>query len=374
MNIIKFYNNPIHIVNPATNETETYLEDLFNTYYKGMYCFVTPVAIYPVCSDSDSKNGITRETYLKTVFNTSSAISYRSRVYTTTEDGSSIPVFSCISINEFNYYKLSAYVDPLYSELYEDTEFYEKINERTKLFGNLDVSIENVRKFRSEVAGIIFAGRSLAQLCPKVESMLQYYMEDMSDTTVEMLTLFQLQNPVSTNTISPYQYANSSSCGCSNVTMTSNGLSNISKLLLNTTTNCDTVKGYRDAMKAYMISVFSDIEFWRKIVNQYPEAITLIIKYLTALIESGMSIFNRGRKLELDYCCETDFNDSNSLYNTYIEDMSAIKETFELLINERVSGEQNTSKDSFMKTQLGKFANYYEYLSWDGYVVGYSGI
>ena len=39
MNIIKFYNNPIHIVNPATNETETYLEDLFNTYYKGMYLF-----------------------------------------------------------------------------------------------------------------------------------------------------------------------------------------------------------------------------------------------------------------------------------------------------------------------------------------------
>ena len=113
-------------------------------------------------------------------------------------------------------------------------------------------------------------------------------------------------------------------------------------------------------MKSYMVSTFSDLDFWRYVTEKYKVAIQRIIAYTQAVIDTGLSIFaGDNKKLDLNYNCCKAGSDRNGLYSNYVYDLKNIIEAFKLIETE------DYSKLTFIRSNLLKFTDYYEYMQWN---------
>ena len=353
--------------------------ELFNTYFKGRYCYAIRMTdIYlMIPEDSELNNGIKPSEY----------ISYENGERNASEG---IPV---LSYND--YYSL---IDTrnVYAPIPGNgSEFFMTLNKKYEDSPNID-DMKKVYNYRGEVASYIFKYRkdkdsdnnyalgfldvsNTKEFCPKKFEMLKYYMEDMTSETLETIKLFQdaVSSKVVTNA--------SSGCGCgSNNTFTytpssslsitpsstchsSTGLTDLSSLL-GSIGSCNIYQTYRKMMKAYMIETFSDVKFWLEIASNRVARTALIniITLTEQLIKSGISIFSNNTTFDLNYPCGVSSSDAR--YDTFVRDMSDFVEALNLILEAGETGDPIT-RLSFVNNALASFASYYEYLQWSGYTV-----
>ena len=378
MNIIKFkdINCPSELNGKEIGQVD---RELFNTYFKGRYCYAIRMTdIYlMIPEDSELNNGIKPSEYI---------------LYENGERNASegIPV---LSYND--YYSL---IDTrnVYAPIPGNgSEFFMTLNKKYEDSPNID-DMKKVYNYRGEVASYIFKYRkdkdsdnnyalgfldvfNTKEFCPKKFEMLKYYMEDMNSETLETIKLFQdaVSSKVVTNA--------SSGCGCgSNNTFTytpssslsttpsctchsSTGLTDLSSLL-GSIGSCNIYQTYRKMMKAYMIETFSDVKFWLEIASNRVARTALIniITLTEQLIKSGISIFSNNTTFDLNYSC--DVSSSDARYDTFVRDMSDFVEALNLILEAGETGDPIT-RISFINNALASFASYYEYLQWSGYTV-----
>ena len=377
MNIIKFKNIdcPSKLNDKVISQEDC---ELFNTYFKGRYCYAIRMTdIYlMIPEDSELNNGIKPSEY----------ILYENGTYD--KSTKEIPVLP------YDDYKSLMDVYNVYvPEPAAGSEFFMTLNRKYEDI--LGINMTDVYNYRQRVANYIlsfgitkdsynnyalgFLDISNKEFCPKKLEMLKYYSEDMTSETLETIKLFQdaVSSKIVTNT--------SSGCGCgSNNTFTytpssslsttpsctchsSTGLTDLSALL-GSIGSCNIYQTYRKMMKAYMIETFSDVKFWLEIASNRVARTALIniIALTEQLIKSGISIFNNNTTFDLNYPCGVSSSDAR--YDAFVRDMGDFVEALNLILEAGTTGEPIT-RLSFINNALASFASYYEYLQWSGYTV-----
>lgn len=378
MNIIKFkdINCPSELNSKEIGQVD---RELFNTYFKGRYCYAIRMTdIYlMIPEDSELNNGIKPSEY----------ILYENGTYD--KSTKEIPVLS------YDDYKSLIDVYNVYVPVPEaGSEFFIILNRKYEDI--LGINMTDVYNYRQRVANYILSSgitkdsdnnyalrfldvSNTKEFCPKKLEMLKYYSENMTSETLETIKLFQdaVSSKVVTNA--------SSACGCnSNNTFTytpssslsttpsctchsSTGLTDLSSLL-GSIGSCNIYQTYRKMMKAYMIETFSDAKFWLEIASNRVARTALIniITLTEQLIKSGISIFSNNTTFDLNYSCGVSSSDAR--YDTFVRDMSDFVEALNLILEAGETGDPIT-RLSFVNNALASFASYYEYLQWSGYTV-----
>ena len=377
MNIIKFKNIdcPSKLNDKVISQEDC---ELFNTYFKGRYCYAIRMTdIYlMIPEDSELNNGIKPSEY----------ILYENGTYD--KSTKEIPVLP------YDDYKslMDAY-NVYVPAPGAGSEFFITLNRKYEDI--LGINMTDVYNYRQRVANYIlsfgitkdsdnnyalgFLDISNKEFCAKKLEMLKYYSEDMTSETLETIKLFQdaVSPKIATNT--------SSACGCnSNNTFTytpssslsttpsctchsSTGLTDLSSLL-GSIGSCNIYQTYRKMMKAYMIETFSDVKFWLEIASNRVARTALIniITLTEQLIKSGISIFSNNTTFDLNYPCGVSSSDAR--YDAFVRDMSDFVEALNLILEAGTTGEP-IIRLSFVNNALASFASYYEYLQWSGYTV-----
>lgn len=339
--------------------------DNINYNYRDMYCYVIQMKyLVPIKKDKDDVNtpGILTEDYIE--------------------------LERMIGENEFIDYANENHI--AYHELHEqddienvidknqspmihmDALYYYTENDKTKILNDN----KGLKLYRAKVANFILnmtkkkdeqeGEPAPLDLCPKRIKMLEYYGKyDMKDETSVILEILQPDMVNTTSVCETSVLLNPTptcSCGQQNLSTISLGL--------NTGVSCNLLRGYRKEMKKLMTETFTDIDFWKKVVSAssvyQASAIALIYKYTDALIESGLSIFGRGdKKLDLNTPCVCAGNRIN-LFDNYQNDLKDILKAFGYMKEGIHSIDANIS---FITVAMRKFATYYEYLQWTGFVI-----
>lgn len=164
--------------------------------------------------------------------------------------------------------KISDYVDSAETDKVNNINHLELINSYSP---DEDITIDELRLFRSWLA------KQLFHMSPnttdfKVLHILNYYINDLYDNTVKILSDFG-QTQV---TVGPLD---TSSCGCHG--------SNISSLYNTEMTVCDPLSVYRKNVYNKMVEVFSDVTYW----TQWPTAfIEEFKKYIDNIIKCNFPL------------------------------------------------------------------------------------
>ena len=377
MNIIKFKNIdcPSKLNDKVISQEDC---ELFNTYFKGRYCYAIRMTdIYLMISeDSELNNGIKPSEY----------ILYENGAYD--KSTKEIPVLP------YDDYKSLMDAYNVYVPAPEaGSEFFITLNRKYEDI--LDINMTDVYNYRQRVANYIFSfgiskdsdnnyalgfldAFNTKEFCPKKLEMLKYYVEDMNSDIIKTIKLFQdaMSSKIVTNA--------SSNCGCNsnnNFTYTASSLltstpsctcqsSVVTDLssLLGSIGSCNIYQTYRKMMKAYMIETFSDVKFWLEIASSKVarKAIVDIIVLTEQLIKSGISIFSNNTTFDLNYPCSVSSSDVR--YDEFVRDMNNFIEALNLILEAGETG-GSMSRSSFINNSLATFASYYEYLQWSDYTV-----
>lgn len=377
MNIIKFKNIdcPSKLNDKVISQEDC---ELFNTYFKGRYCYAIRMTdIYlMIPEDSELNNGIKPSEY----------ILYENGTYD--KSTKEIPVLP------YDDYKSLMDAYNVYVPAPEaGSEFFMTLNRKYEDI--LGINMTDVYNYRQRVANYIlsfgitkdsdnnyalgFLDISNKEFCAKKLEMLKYYSEDMTSETLETIKLFQdaVSSKIVTNTSSAcgcnsnntFAYTSSSllsttpSCTCHSST----GLTDLSSLL-GSIGSCNIYQTYRKMMKAYMIETFGDVKFWLEIASNRVARTALIniITLTEQLIKSGISIFSNNTTFDLNYPCGVSSSDAR--YDAFVRDMSDFVEALNLILEAGTTGEP-IIRLSFVNNALASFASYYEYLQWSGYTV-----
>lgn len=372
MNIIKFkdIDCPSELNDKEINQVD---RELFNTYFKGHYCYAIRMTdIYlMIPEDSELNNGIKPSEY----------ILYENGTYD--KFTKEIPVLPYVDykslIDTYNVYTPAPEAG---------SEFFITLNRKYEDSLNIN---SDIYIYRRQVANsILWNGMqklegkyalgfldisNTKEFCAKKLEMLKYYVEDMNSDTIETIKLFQdamsskiVTNPSpgcgcnSNNSIN-YIPQLSTPCTCQSNT----GVTNLSSLL-GSIGSCNIYQTYRKMMKAYMIETFSDVKFWLEIASNRVArtAIVDIIALTEQLIKSGISIFSNNTTFDLNYPCGVSSSDAR--YDAFVRDMSDFVEALNLILEAGATGEP-IIRLSFVNNALAAFASYYEYLQWSGYTV-----
>ena len=250
-----------------------------------------------------------------------------------------------------------SYIDEIATEEANKTTKYEAFN------ANLHtdkLTWEDVRYFRTWLATLLYDSQIIDDY--KTNEMLKYYKNEMVDETVKHLKEFtdvlastlvttsscgcgssisaSVQNQ-STTGVTILQGA-STSCGCGGMTLPVA----ISDL-------CDPLEKYRSAMRAFMISIFSDMDFWLK----YDKAFLLEIKkYIDAIIDFNPAFnLNNGIDILRNCVCE-----DQTLQGTAIQILRNVSLAFQYMGTDDLTDHKN-----FIITSLNTWATtLYEKMIW----------
>ena len=379
MNIIKFkdIDCPSELNGKEISEAD---RELFNTYFKGRYCYAIRMTdIYlMIPEDSELNNGIKPSEYI---------------LY---ENGAHDKFAKEIPVLPYDDYKSLIDNRNVYVPIPgAGSDFFIALNRKYE--DVLDINMADVYNYRQRVANYILSFgiakdsnnnyalgfldvSNTKEFCPKKLEMLKYYSEDMNSDTIETIKLFQdaMSSKIVTNA------STSSGCGCgsnNNFTYTSSSsltstpscschssaVTDLSSLL-GSIGSCNIYQTYRKMMKAYMIETFSDVKFWLEIASN-KVARTALINIITLteqLIKSGISIFSNNTTFDLNYPCSVSSSDVR--YDEFVRDMNNFIEALNLILEAGETG-GSMSRSSFINNSLATFASYYEYLQWGGYTV-----
>lgn len=361
MNIIKFKN--IECPRGYVDDEE---REMYNIYFKGRYCYAIGMKkcflMVPEDATGKEENGLKPSEY---------------------ERYENFPNLHKEGCPVITYKDFKGFIDA--TDAYAPgipslalTSFF--MNRNDKVNGAPDIDIHKIRKYRREIAKEIIGGKpdltflvpGSEDYCAKKEEMLAYYASDMDSETLDRIKLFSdkyksmlisssnnnscgchgTTTAINTMTSSSNMTRIATSCGCSS----NSGMLDLSTYLANLGT-CDIYQEYRKMLKAYMFETFSSIDFWAYIALRAPKVIDNIIDLTKALLASGLSIFGRDMKLDLNYPCGTS---NTSYYDTFVNDMNNFIESLTMILN------KDMTRTSFIQTSLSAFATYYEYMQWEG--------
>jgi hypothetical protein len=264
-------------------------------------------------------------------------------------------------------------------------------------------TIDELKRFRTWLAEQLhgpwhgFIDDYFGTEAPKVHGMLNYYVEEMNDSTVQMLNSF-----VTTGITYTTYGARGSSCGCSGgqnmkiptttVQMQQN-LTGMSPVALGkdcgcqqgftlggnmSINNCDPVEIYRNAMYRYMIQIFSDIDFWVALSQDDDSGVDNLMepfkRYIDGIIQQNFPLSAR---------VPMDFDDCSCMHTNDVEQarlMSILKDLSTAIqyiidgtgepVYEYSAGELTvktpvTGHVNFCKVAFTKWATYlYERMRW----------
>ena len=271
-----------------------------------------------------------------------------------------------------------------------------------------DITIDMLRRFRTWLAESLhidfksFVDEFFGDEASKVHNMLNYYCEEMNDSTVQMLQSF-----ITTSlTYTTYNTTGASSCGCTGGTNSLSlripttqtvklypNMSGLSPVTLGkdcgcqqgftiggnySINNCDPVAIYKNAMYGYMIQVFSNVDFWISLSHYDPSGdknfIKLFKRYVDGIILQNFPLVGT-TAMEFDDCQCLNSNDKeqerlmnmlrelSTALGYIIEDSS--EETYEYAAGELVVKNQLSGHSNYVKVALTNWATYlYEIMRW----------
>ena len=371
MNIVKFNDTELTDDNRPIGVTDAEIA-LYNKYFRGRWCWAIRMDdVFLIRPDDDLKGtipGIVPEDY--TLLERYGVEEMRTRE---DELDNPIPLTDAGEVFSLKLVKFMSWVSKMDSPAYMNTDYFTYQN--SLLDGAGDLSMCLVRRYRAQVAAILYNGvQNMAlDFCDKKQAMLEYYIYDMTDQVTSTVGMFRK---------GVASQATACSCGCggshgsvSGAATTGVIMNTLTQLgqagcgcgsslisaqdILQTVSTCDIIAEYRRLIKMYMVSTFGDLDFWKYVTTRYKIAIERIIKYTQAVIDTGLSIFTSNRSLDLNYGCAQAGNDRQKLYDGFVYDLKNIITAFELIKDE------DYTRLSFIRSNLLKFTDYYEYMQWN---------
>ena len=371
MNIVKFNDTELTRAKVGDEISDKDLE-LYNKYFRGRWCWAIRMSdVFLIRPDDDITGiipGIVPEDYTLL-----ERFGYEEMEEREDELDNPLPRTEDGSILKLNLVDFMKWVSKIDSPAYMNTEYFTAQN--ALVDGNGELSMTLIRRYRAQVAAILYNGvQNMAlDFCDKKVSMLEYYIYDMTDSVTSTIGMFtkgvtttsasscgcggshgSVQvNPTTGVVMNTLTQLGQVGCGCTSAMV---GTSDLMQMI----SSCDIIKEYRKLMKSYMVSTFGDLDFWKYVTEKYKVAIQRIIAYTQAVIDTGLSIFaGDNKKLDLNYNCCKASSDRNGLYSNYVYDLKNIIEAFKLIEAE------DYSKLTFIRSNLLKFTDYYEYMQWN---------
>lgn len=334
MNIVKLKDI---ILDESSCELSTEKIELFNTQFKGRYVHCINWTYLVPLEAMDNEAAITLSKELQNSTTTITSIEQ--------------PWFSLDELKD--------YVDVNDTEKVNAIHKYIEYNSFTP---DEELTLEQIKEFRTWLATVLF---NLLSPEPDVEknkkniiTMLNYYMNDMTDDVIATLDSFHVDMPqvgvynvgvqgvTGINVLSPVK---KSSCSCTH--------SSIAAMLAqpSSVSVCDPIAIYRRALYSQMVDVFSDINFWM----QFDEVLFNEIKrYIDAIIKSNLPLTASQYVSELYDCnCLTSTDSAQERLMSILKNLST---AFDYMAKGQVTGNKN-----FIGDTLNQWATkLYEIMQW----------
>lgn len=263
------------------------------------------------------------------------------------------------SIDQYKWFyldELAAYVDVTDTEKVNAIYKYIEYNSFTP---DKELTLEQIKKFRIWLATVLF---NLLSKEPDVEkntiAMLNYYMNDMTDSVIDTLASFHVDMPQvgiytagvqGVTGINVLSTVNKSSCSCTH--------SSIAAMLAqpSSVSVCDPIAIYRRALYSQMVDVFSDINFW---MQREKELLLEIKRYIDAIIKLNLPLTASQYVSELYDCnCLTSTDSAQERLMSILKNLST---AFDYMANKQVTGNKN-----FIGDTLNQWAaKLYEIMRW----------
>lgn len=257
-------------------------------------------------------------------------------------DGTYPKPYGCPYIDMYDEDKcIMRYIDLEATDIANNISKYRTANDQTTDF---DITISELKLFRKKLATMILDYNNIyindsGSLIDSIEeSVLKYYMNDMYDEAVKSLLMFGNQQ-VTLSTVD-------TTCSCCSSTT----LASLNNSSLNI---CDPLSIYRKSIYNKMVTMFSDVEFWKRWPN---ELLVVMKKYIDNILKVGLNVNNN----TVDPSIYRDCTCSNSNTNTNQNILEKLSKSLDYMIEGQEKSHYNYIKDS-----LYNWASLlYEYMQW----------
>lgn len=286
MNIIKIKDI---IINPTDSGLTQDRCDLFNTKFRGKYVYCIDWCYIALLEDMTESDVITASRKLV--------------------KESDIREESWMSYDE-----IKNYVDIEITTKLNNVDKYREFNR----FIASDITLDQLKKFRTWLASTLL---TFDIQDSKTNHMLSYYANRMYDNTVEALSEFGVSTP---------QVDLSSPCGCNSIAQTLN---------INV---CDLLTNYRRGIYQYMISIFSQIDFW---MDFDPEFIEMFKRYIDGILQHDLPLHNDEYSTNfVDCTCQLKTNTVQELNRQILVKLS---KSLQYIKDDEIKGNRNYIATSF---------------------------
>ena len=257
-------------------------------------------------------------------------------------DGTYPKPYGCPYIDMYDEDKcIMRYIDLEETDIANNISKYRTANDQTTDF---DITISELKLFRKKLATMILDYNNIyindngSAIASIEESVLRYYMNDMYDEVVKGLLMFGNQQVILSTV--------DTTCGCCSSTT----LSSLNNSSLNI---CDPLSIYRKSIYNKMVTMFSDVEFWKRWPN---ELLVVMKKYIDNILKVGLNVNNN----TVDPSIYRDCTCSNSNTNTNQNILEKLSKSLDYMIEGQEKSHYNYIKDS-----LYNWASLlYEYMQW----------
>lgn len=231
-----------------------------------------------------------------------------------------------------------------------------KFNYLNEFTPDNDITIDELKVFRSWLAGILLANTSMIDNWVNSDmliNMLTYYKQNLEDTTTGILKEFSyymndtvlVAGATQGNQINLATIGSHSGCGCFNSLQ---GVGNIAGV-----SGCNPLQMYRNAIYNYMVETFSNVDYWTAQVEICVE----MKKYLEGILKVGLPLGSMIIDQYADCGCGTLDSNSQLRYRRMIE---ALIQSITYIIEGKVVGNKN-----YIATSFANWATYlYENMYW----------
>lgn len=279
-------------------------DDSFNTYLKGQYVYaINWQWLHPITQDFGNKEYIS---------------------------ASKNPLELTIHIAYTDYID---YIDMDETTRINDVKlFMYKNTQKT----DIDITIEEVKKFRTNLAIWLWEYNLINEnFDVKTRTMVNYYRQNMNDETTRTLINI-MGTPYVPLTASTFVGYNNCGCGSSSVQQ------------LQSSSGCDTLATYIQAIHSIMLNTFSDYNFWL----DKTEICQRMIKYIQTIINQNLPLTT-----------DTDVINCSTIHIDYQlrhqQQLQNVITALEYIVNDDIKGNKN-----FITQALQYFAEMYEMLQW----------
>lgn len=238
----------------------------------------------------------------------------------------------------YPYIKFEDFVDVEFTDKANSIAKYEALN---KFSGNTELTLEDVKKFRTWLASTILAIKDEESMVRGEKQMLEYYANGMYDTTIDNLSIFSVVEP-------QYSTIMSSTCGCAKTVSSGS--------LLSVGTTCDPLAMYRKGIYDLMVNLWSSHTYWIDLESD--DFLSEFKRYIDAIISYNMPLYIVDWTNVFADC--TCLNGDDALQLAGINAMKNLSQALQYMIDGETKGHKN-----FIDSALRVFASqYYERMYW----------